>query len=241
MIDAGGEDVGGCALGDLLGVFMPRLDSIRDGTFEPAWTPALTAVKDVLGFAEPSDYIVIAARPGEGEGVQATPALQLEGAREGEAPGGRRGAPPGDHLANGKRFQHDRQTSSRKLPWYSITFREPAAWCNPSTFCVISDLSRPDRSSSARATCARFGTAEDTSDSMPENIRQTFSGSAEKASIVAYSIGSKRSQSPCDPRKAGMPLSTDMPAPVNATTRGAAPSMRDAASAIRRDRIVPTL
>jgi replicative DNA helicase len=46
---------------------MPRLDSIRDGTFEPAWTPALTAVKDVLGFAEPSDYIVIAARPGEGK------------------------------------------------------------------------------------------------------------------------------------------------------------------------------
>lgn len=57
----------GWTLGSLLGVFMPRLDSIRDGTFLPAWIPALEAVKEVLGYAEATDYIVIAARPGEGK------------------------------------------------------------------------------------------------------------------------------------------------------------------------------
>jgi hypothetical protein len=35
--------------------------------------------------------------------------------------------------------------------------------------------------------------------------------------MVAYSIGSYFSHIPCVPRKAGMPLSTEIPAPVSAT------------------------
>lgn len=52
----------------------------------------------------------------------------------------------------------------------------------------------------------------------PMKIFQTFSGFFMSASIWANSMGSYFSQSPPGPRNGGMPLSTEMPAPVRATT-----------------------
>lgn len=57
----------GMTLGDLLAVFMPRLQAIREGTFKPAWTPDVLAVKEVIHFAENADYIIVAGRPGDGK------------------------------------------------------------------------------------------------------------------------------------------------------------------------------
>src|SRR5271157_2434181 len=48
---------------------------------------------------------------------------------------------------------------------------------------------------------------------------QTLAGLARKARMLAYSMGSKRSQRPPGLRKSGMPDSTEMPAPVKATMR----------------------
>ena len=57
----------GATMSDLLGVFLPRLDGIRAGTVRPAFTPKIQAVKNIINFAEASDFITIAARPGEGK------------------------------------------------------------------------------------------------------------------------------------------------------------------------------
>jgi replicative DNA helicase len=55
----------GISMADLYGVYVPRLDGMRDGTIVPAWTPHLVALREVIQFAEQTDLITIAARPGE--------------------------------------------------------------------------------------------------------------------------------------------------------------------------------
>lgn len=57
----------GISMADLMSIFMPRLDSIRNGTFKPAWSPKLQAVRDVLKYAEESEFIIVAGRPGTGK------------------------------------------------------------------------------------------------------------------------------------------------------------------------------
>jgi replicative DNA helicase len=57
----------GVTLGDLLALFMPRLHSLMYGTFKPAWTPEVLAVRQVIHFAEGADYIIVAGRPGDGK------------------------------------------------------------------------------------------------------------------------------------------------------------------------------
>lgn len=57
----------GITMNDLMSIFIPRIAAIRDGTFQPAWKPHLTALQGVLQFLEKSDYMLIAARPGEGK------------------------------------------------------------------------------------------------------------------------------------------------------------------------------
>ncbi len=57
----------GVMIGDILSLFITRLDGMIEGTVRPAWTPSVTAVKDVIGFAEPSEFMVIGGRPGEGK------------------------------------------------------------------------------------------------------------------------------------------------------------------------------
>jgi replicative DNA helicase len=59
--------VSGFSLGDIIAVFMPRLQGMLDGTFKPAWTPFTQAVRDIIKYAEDTDLIVVAARPGEGK------------------------------------------------------------------------------------------------------------------------------------------------------------------------------
>jgi replicative DNA helicase len=57
----------GISMGDLFGVYVPRLDGLRDGTIKPSWIPELVALRDVIQFAEATDLITIAARPGDGK------------------------------------------------------------------------------------------------------------------------------------------------------------------------------
>ena len=57
----------GITMRDLMSVFIPRLHDIRNDNFQPSWTPALGAVKSVIQFAEKSDFIIIAGRPGDGK------------------------------------------------------------------------------------------------------------------------------------------------------------------------------
>ena len=52
---------------DILTTFMPRVEGIRNGTFVPAWAPDVLAMRDVILFAEPTESICIAARPGSGK------------------------------------------------------------------------------------------------------------------------------------------------------------------------------
>ena len=57
----------GVSIGDILAVFITRLDGMRAGTVQPAWTPSVQAVKNVVSFLEPSDFMIIGGRPGEGK------------------------------------------------------------------------------------------------------------------------------------------------------------------------------
>src|SRR4030042_247214 len=84
-------------------------------------------------------------------------------------------------------------------------------------FWVIIELRFPVCSSLARAKWAGLGLDFSSKPPISFNMVQTFLGLAENASMVAYSMGSYFSHSPEGPRKSGIPLSTDIPAPVQAT------------------------
>jgi replicative DNA helicase len=57
----------GATFADLIGVFSDRLQGFRDGTIKPAWEPKIDAVKAVIDFVEEKDFLINAARPGEGK------------------------------------------------------------------------------------------------------------------------------------------------------------------------------
>lgn len=57
----------GLSMADLFGMFIPRLDGYIAGTIKPAWTPDTQALKDIIHFAEETEFITIAARPGDGK------------------------------------------------------------------------------------------------------------------------------------------------------------------------------
>lgn len=59
--------VAGLDLADIIGVFVPRVQAFRDGTFIPAWVPHLQGIRDIIQFIEHTDFWVNAARPGEGK------------------------------------------------------------------------------------------------------------------------------------------------------------------------------
>jgi replicative DNA helicase len=54
-------------LGDILAAFGTRFDGFLNGTIQPAWVPEIDAIKDVLGFIDEEDFVIVAARPGEGK------------------------------------------------------------------------------------------------------------------------------------------------------------------------------
>lgn len=57
----------GVSIGDILAVYMPRLEGLRNGTVVPAWTPNIAALRNTIQYAEGEDFILVAARPGEGK------------------------------------------------------------------------------------------------------------------------------------------------------------------------------
>ena len=57
----------GVSIGDILSLFITRLDGMLAGTVQPAWTPSVTAVKNVVDFLEGTDFFVVGGRPGEGK------------------------------------------------------------------------------------------------------------------------------------------------------------------------------
>jgi replicative DNA helicase len=50
-----------------MSVFMPRLAGMREGTVQPAWVPATSGIRQTIGYVEEDEFIVVAARPGEGK------------------------------------------------------------------------------------------------------------------------------------------------------------------------------
>ena len=57
----------GLSLGDILSVYMPRIDGLRQGTVEPAWVPECAAIRHILDYVEDTNFVIVAARPGEGK------------------------------------------------------------------------------------------------------------------------------------------------------------------------------
>lgn len=57
----------GVTMADILGVFMPKFEGLVDGSYQPAWVPKCTAVRLMIDYVEDEDFIVGAARPGEGK------------------------------------------------------------------------------------------------------------------------------------------------------------------------------
>src|SRR3990172_1560974 len=148
------------------------------------------------------------------------------------SPQAHRGTSPGDHRSRvGYLFQQYTHISSSRFPWYSITRREPAAWWRPSTFWVMTARTTPVFSRAANPWCAALGAARPQTETISESISHTLRGDCMKAWRVAYSIGSNFAHIPWAPRNDGMPLSTEIPAPVKATAfrrsarrRGAPPA-----------------
>ena len=57
----------GVTMGHILSAFMTRMDAFRSGEAQPAWVPKLGALRRKLRFVEAEDFVLIAARPGEGK------------------------------------------------------------------------------------------------------------------------------------------------------------------------------
>lgn len=54
-------------MADLIAIFDQRVQSQLDGTFTPAWVPRVQSIRDVLDYVDHEDYLINAARPGDGK------------------------------------------------------------------------------------------------------------------------------------------------------------------------------
>lgn len=61
------RQLSGIPIGDIIDTFMPHMEGMLDGSIQPAIVPKLTAVADIIGYYESSDFIIAAGRPGEGK------------------------------------------------------------------------------------------------------------------------------------------------------------------------------
>jgi replicative DNA helicase len=61
------ERANGQSIADIVSIFMPRMEGMIAGTFQPAWIPKVEAVRGILRYAEDTDLIIVAGRPGEGK------------------------------------------------------------------------------------------------------------------------------------------------------------------------------
>lgn len=57
----------GTRLGDLISVFNRRVEGFRNGTLKPAWVPKLRPIANIVQYVDKDDFLIIAARPGEGK------------------------------------------------------------------------------------------------------------------------------------------------------------------------------
>lgn len=57
----------GVLLRDLLTSYMDRLEKMRRGELVPGYVPSIVNLKEIIQYAEEDEYIVIAARPGDGK------------------------------------------------------------------------------------------------------------------------------------------------------------------------------
>jgi replicative DNA helicase len=57
----------GVPLSTLLGVFNSRVEGMRAGEIQPAWVPQIHPIREVVNFVDKDDFVVVAARPGEGK------------------------------------------------------------------------------------------------------------------------------------------------------------------------------
>jgi replicative DNA helicase len=61
------RQLNGVPLSDIIDTFMPHMEGMLDGSIQPAITPKLQAIADIIGYYDHSDYIIAAGRPGEGK------------------------------------------------------------------------------------------------------------------------------------------------------------------------------
>ena len=57
----------GQTLQDIISIFMPRIEGTLTGDFHPAWQPSIKALQSLIKYAEDTDMIIVAGRPGEGK------------------------------------------------------------------------------------------------------------------------------------------------------------------------------
>lgn len=57
----------GVMLKDLLATYMTRLEKMRNGELVPGYEPSIVNLREVIQYAEEDEYIVVAARPGDGK------------------------------------------------------------------------------------------------------------------------------------------------------------------------------
>ena len=125
------------------------------------------------------------------------------------------------------------QRTSQIDPWNSRMQELPADWWYPSTFWVTMTT----WAVSSRSATAWWAALKDAAAMSPRRQsyqRQTSSGSRLKASGVASSSGRYRlHRLSCSPRKVGMPLAAEIPAPENTVIRvwGVKPSLIFSSSA----------
>jgi replicative DNA helicase len=55
------------SMADIMGIFIPRMEGLIEGNVQPGWVPETQALREILDYLEEEDFLVNAARPGEGK------------------------------------------------------------------------------------------------------------------------------------------------------------------------------
>jgi len=61
------RDQNGFSMADLMGLFIPRLEGMLNGTITPIWRPKVLQLQEVISYIEDTETIIVAARPGQGK------------------------------------------------------------------------------------------------------------------------------------------------------------------------------
>lgn len=54
-------------MADVMAVFAPRFEGLVNGSVKPCWEPEVQAIRDLVDYLEETDFMINAARPGEGK------------------------------------------------------------------------------------------------------------------------------------------------------------------------------